>query len=59
MLWGALSRQQSNFISRTVMVRDNNVEEAMKMLNGIVANEGILKRWKLTRRYRTQIQCNN
>ncbi len=33
------------------MVRDNNVEEAMKVLNGIVASEKILQRWKLTRKY--------
>jgi len=42
--------QPGNFLSRTVMVQENKVEEAMKILNGIVANEGILKRWKLTRR---------
>lgn len=33
------------------MVKDDNVEEAMKILNGIMANEGLLKRWKLTRRF--------
>lgn len=33
------------------MVKDNNIEEAMKVLNGIMANEGMLQRWKLTRRY--------
>ncbi len=33
------------------MVRENNVEEALRILNGIVINEGILKRWNLTRRY--------
>ena len=48
--WGALGRQKSNFVSRTVMVRDNNVEEGLKVLNGLVANEGILARWKITRR---------
>jgi len=45
-----LDRQPANYVSRTVMVRDNNVEEAMKVLNGIMNNEGMLKRWKLTRR---------
>ena len=41
---------QTKWISRTVMVKDNNVEDAMKVLNGIMANEGMLQRWKLTRR---------
>ncbi len=41
---------QTKWISRTVMVNNNNVEEAMKVLNGIMANEGMMQRWKLTRR---------
>jgi ribosomal protein S21 len=32
------------------MVQNNEVEEAMKVLGGIVSNEGILDRWRLTRR---------
>ena len=59
LLWGSLPRQQSNFVSRTVMVKDNNVEEAMKVLNGIVANEGIMQRWKLTRRYEKPTWARN
>ena len=27
------------------MVKENNVDEAMKVLNGIMAREGMLKRW--------------
>lgn len=46
-----LKNQTANFNSRTVLVHDNNVEEAMKVLNGIMANEGMLHRWKITRRY--------
>ena len=35
---------QLQWVSRTVMVQDNNVDEAMKVLNGIMAREGMLKR---------------
>ncbi|XP_040563755.1 small ribosomal subunit protein bS21m [Lepeophtheirus salmonis] len=45
------AKNQTKWIARTVMVENNDVEKAMKVLNGIVANEGILQRWKLTRRY--------
>ena len=48
--------QPSNFLSRTVMVKDNNVEEAAKILNGIVSNEGIMQRWKLTRRWGQRLE---
>jgi len=33
------------------MVKENNVDEAMKVLNGIMAREGMLKRWRGTRYY--------
>ena len=36
---------QLQWVSRTVMVQENNVDEAMKVLNGIMAREGMLKRW--------------
>jgi len=48
---GYLKNQTGHYISRTVMVKDNEVEEAMRILTKIVANEGILKRWRGTRRY--------
>ena len=35
---------QLQWVSRTVMVQENNVDEAMKVLNGIMAREGMLKR---------------
>ena len=45
--------QRSHFASRTVLVdpETNNVEAAMKTLNGLMIGEGMLARWKLTRRY--------
>ena len=44
-------RAQAQWISRTVMVKDNNVDEAMRLLNGIMSREGMLKRWRGTRYY--------
>ena len=33
------------------MVKENDVDAAMKILNGLMANEGMMQRWKATRRY--------
>ena len=35
---------QTQWVARTVMVQDNNVDDAMKILNGIMSREGMLKR---------------
>ena len=35
------------------MVENNDVESAMKVLNGIMAQEGLYRRWMGTRRYET------
>ena len=32
------------------MVQENDVDSALRVLNGIMANEGMLQRWMLTRR---------
>ena len=42
---------QTQWIARTVMVQDNDVDKAMTLLNGIMANEGMYQRYMLTRRY--------
>lgn len=39
------------FVGRTVLVKDNDVESSMKMINRIMAQEGMLKQFRLTRRY--------
>ena len=39
------------WISRTVMVKNNDIDEAMTILNKIMAQEGLTKRWRLTRTY--------
>ena len=46
-----LPNQQAHFVSRTVMVKDNEVAYSMKLLNGIMSSEGLLQRWKMTRRF--------
>ena len=43
-VFGITTSFQLQWVSRTVMVQDNNVDEAMKVLNGIMAREGMLKR---------------
>ena len=45
-----LRNQTGRLLTRTVLVKDNDVESALKILNGIVAKEGLLARWKITRR---------
>jgi len=50
---------QTRWLSRTVMVKENNIDDAMKILNGIMANEGLMQRWKLTRRYETPTKARN
>ena len=33
------------FIARTVMVENNDIEKAMQIVNGIMTNEGLFKRF--------------
>ena len=33
------------------MVNNNDIDEAMLILNGIMQREGMTQRWRLTRRY--------
>lgn len=50
-------KRQLQWISRTVMVKDNDVAGAMKILSGIMSREGLYKRWMLTRRYEKPTQA--
>lgn len=38
------------------MVKDNDVDKAVSLLNGIMSNEGLYQRWMLTRRYEKPFQ---
>lgn len=44
------------FISRTVLVRNNDVEEAMRMLNRVLGREGLIESYKRAERY--EKPCN-
>jgi len=50
-LLGQIRSHQPQWISRTVMVKDNDVDGGMRILNGIMSNEGMTQRWRYTRRY--------
>ena len=39
------------FISRTVLVQNDNVDEAMRILNRIMGREGLLDQYRRTRYY--------
>ena len=47
------------WISRTVMVKNNDIDEAMTILNKIMAQEGLTKRWRLTRTYEKPTWVSN
>ena len=49
-------KKQVQWISRTVMVKNNDIDEAMQILNGIMSREGMLKRWRGTRCYEKPTQ---
>ncbi|KAK4288164.1 hypothetical protein Pmani_037226 [Petrolisthes manimaculis] len=44
------------FVARTVLVKKNNVEEGMRVLNRLMGREGLLDRYRLTRRYEKPTQ---
>ena len=44
-------KRQVQWVSRTVMVQNNDIDGAMQVLNGIMSREGLLKRWRGTRYY--------
>ncbi|ODM93420.1 28S ribosomal protein S21, mitochondrial [Orchesella cincta] len=44
------------FISRTVLVRNDNVDEAMRLLNRLMGREGLLDQYRRTRYYEKPYQ---
>lgn len=46
------------FLSRTVFVNNNNVEEACRVLNRILGKEEILDQYRRTRYYEKPFQVN-
>ena len=51
MLWRNHWPNQTQWIARTVMVKNNDIDSAFTILNGIMATEGLTRRWMATRRY--------
>ncbi|XP_076763942.1 mitochondrial ribosomal protein S21 [Xylocopa sonorina] len=44
-------RRHAQFIARTVMVQDNNLEKASRLLNNILSKEGIFEQFRYSRYY--------
>ncbi|KAK1125223.1 hypothetical protein K0M31_005596 [Melipona bicolor] len=48
--------KHAQFLSRTVMVQNNNVEKANRLLNTILSKEGIFEQYRRTRYYEKPTQ---
>lgn len=46
------------FIARTVLVQNNNIEEACRVLNRILGKEEIFDQWRRTRYYEKPFQVS-
>lgn len=44
------------YLARTVLVQDNNIEEACRVLNRVLGKEGILDQFRRTRYYEKPFQ---
>lgn len=51
-----LSNRHPSFLARTVFVRNNDVDDACRMVNRILGKEGILQQYRLTRYYEKPFQ---
>ncbi|XP_071878705.1 mitochondrial ribosomal protein S21 [Bombus fervidus] len=49
-------RKHAQFLARTVMVQNNNVEKASRLLNSILSKEGIFEQYRRTRYYEKPTQ---
>ena len=50
-------RRHAQFLARTVMIQDNNVEKASRLLNNILSKEGIFEQFRRTRYYEKPTQA--
>lgn len=48
--------RHTKFIARTVLVQNNNIEEACRVLNRILGKEDIFDQWRRTRYYEKPTQ---
>ncbi|KPI96899.1 PREDICTED: 28S ribosomal protein S21, mitochondrial [Papilio xuthus] len=51
-----LANRHPSFIARTVFVKNNNVDDACRLVNRILGKEGILEQFRLTRYYEKPFQ---
>lgn len=51
-----LANKHPTFIARTVFVKNNNVDDACRLVNRILGKEGILEQFRLTRYYEKPFQ---
>ncbi|CAH0407141.1 unnamed protein product [Chilo suppressalis] len=51
-----LANRHPQFIARTVFVKNNNVDDACRMVNRIIGKEGILERFRLNQYYEKPFQ---
>lgn len=51
-----LATKHVKFLSRTVLVRNDNVDEAMRLLNRLLGREGLLDQYRRTRYYEKPFQ---
>lgn len=49
-------RTHAQFVARTVLVKNNNVDEGMRVINRIMEREGLFERYRLTRFYEKPYQ---
>ncbi|CAK9833274.1 28S ribosomal protein S21, mitochondrial [Anthophora retusa] len=49
-------QKHAQFLARTVMVRDNNIGKASRLLNAILSREGIYGQYRYTRCYEKPTQ---
>ncbi|XP_043585335.1 28S ribosomal protein S21, mitochondrial [Bombus pyrosoma] len=48
--------KHAQFFARTVMVHNNNIEKASRLLNNILSKEGIFEQYRRTRYYEKPTQ---
>lgn len=53
---GEVKMRHAKFIARTVLVQNNNVEEACRVLNRILGKEEIFDQYRRTRYYEKPFQ---
>ncbi|CAK9803907.1 28S ribosomal protein S21, mitochondrial [Anthophora plagiata] len=49
-------RRHAQFLARTVLVHDNNLEKAARVLNNILSKEGIFGQYRYSRYYEKPTQ---